>query len=501
MRCVVLMFDSLNRHMLPPYHADTFVHAPNFTRLARHTATFDRSFVCSMPCMPARRDFHTGRPNFLHRSWGPLEPFDDSVPQMLDRAGVHTHLATDHQHYFEDGGATYHQRYSTWEFFRGQEGDKWKGQVAPEPADPKAVGRNADDRGMHAQDRVNRRFIRRERDFPQSQTIAAGLDFIERNAGEHNWLAHIETFDPHEPFYAPQRYRDLYAEHFHHYEGPQCDWPNYGPADQPPELVEHMRYEYAALTSFCDAKLGEVLDTFDRLDLWKDTALVVWTDHGFLLGEKDCWAKMWMPMWNEVVHTPLFMWDPRHPEAAGTRRSALVQPSIDLPPTLLRMFGQEPTDDMLGHDLGPVLADDRGVREAAIYGIHGGQINVTDGRWVYMKASADEAGLPLYDYTLMPTRMRSRFSVEEVQRLEGFAEPFSFTKGCPTMKFGCNGYFGRHELLWRDLLYDLSDDPEQIGPLDNPQQERRMRDHLARLMAECDAPREQYERVGLPGPS
>lgn len=97
MRAVMVMFDSLNRHLLQTYGCD-WTHTPNFQRLARRAATFDTSYVCSMPCMPARRDLHTGRPNFLHRAWGPVEPFDDSMPQRLREAGVHTHLATDHYH-------------------------------------------------------------------------------------------------------------------------------------------------------------------------------------------------------------------------------------------------------------------------------------------------------------------------------------------------------------------------------------------------------------------
>ena len=79
--------------------------------------------------MPARREMHTGRHNFLHRSWGPLEPFDDSMPELCHTAGVHSHKVTDHHHYWEDGGATYHQRFRTHEFVRGQEGDWWKGDV------------------------------------------------------------------------------------------------------------------------------------------------------------------------------------------------------------------------------------------------------------------------------------------------------------------------------------------------------------------------------------
>ena len=125
MKAIMVMYDSLNRHMLAPYGCD-WTHTENFRRLARHTVTFDNCWVGSMPCMPARRELHTGRYNFLHRSWGPLEPFDDSMPQILKEAGIHTHLISDHYHYWEDGGATYHQRYSTWECVRGQEGDNWQ---------------------------------------------------------------------------------------------------------------------------------------------------------------------------------------------------------------------------------------------------------------------------------------------------------------------------------------------------------------------------------------
>jgi hypothetical protein len=128
MKAIMVMFDSLNRRMLPPYGC-AWVHAPNFSRLAQRTVTFDRAYVGSMPCMPARREIHTGRYNFLHRSWGPLEPFDDSMPAILSAHGVYSHLVSDHYHYWEEGGCNYHTRYASWEISRGQEGDAWKGDV------------------------------------------------------------------------------------------------------------------------------------------------------------------------------------------------------------------------------------------------------------------------------------------------------------------------------------------------------------------------------------
>lgn len=502
MKCVMVMFDSLNRHLLPPYGCD-WTHAPNFARLAQRTVTFDKSYVCSMPCMPARRDLHTGRPNFLHRSWGPLEPFDDSMPEILKRAGVYTHLATDHYHYFEDGGATYHNRYSSYEFFRGQEGDLWKGQVDDPKLPENALGRHAQKDLYSRQDVINRSFMREEAEHPQPQTFSAGLDFIRRNADADNWFLQIETFDPHEPFFSGRHYKDRYPYdprrmHF--------DWPAYRMVTEPPEAVEHIRYEYAALLSQCDAYLGDVLDLMDEKNLWDDTMLIVWTDHGFLLGEHDSWAKIWMPFYEEVAHTPFFVWDPRSGKK-GERRQSLVQPSIDLGPTLLDYFGVEGTADMLGRPLTGVIESDSPVREAAIFGVHGGQVNVTDGRYVYMRARARDDNAPLFNYTHMPTVMRGYLSLDRLREMQ-VAPPFSFTKNCPTMRIPAQASAAPAAAARREsgdaphtgqtLLWDVESDPRQEKPLEDAAAvEQAMTAHLTRLMQECDAPAEQFERLGL----
>ena len=103
MKAVMLMFDSLNREMLEPYGC-SWTKTPNFKRLAERSVRFTQCYAGSLPCMPARRELHTGRYNFLHRSWGPVEPYDDSMPQILKNNRVYTHLISDHVHYWEDGG-------------------------------------------------------------------------------------------------------------------------------------------------------------------------------------------------------------------------------------------------------------------------------------------------------------------------------------------------------------------------------------------------------------
>jgi arylsulfatase A-like enzyme len=229
--------------------------------------------------------------------------------------------------------------------------------------------------------------------------------------------------------------------------------------------------------------------------MWRDTMLIVNTDHGFLLGERGWWAKSVMPWYNELVRLPFFQWDPRTGER-GTRRGALAQ-TIDLAPTLLRFFGLEPSADVQGHDLAEVLAEDRPVRDGALFGVHGGHVNVTDGRYVYMRAPADAANAPLDEYTLMPTHMRSRFGVGELTDWEP-AEPFTFTKGVRTMRMPAAAARWNNPWQHGTLLFDLATDPGQEHPLADDDLELRMLRLLARLMHDNEAPASQFERLGIP---
>lgn len=484
----MVMFDSLNRRLLPPYGCQ-WVQAPNFKRLAERTVMFENAYIASAPCMPARRDMHTGRNNFLHRSWSPIEPFDDSMPEILKRKGVYTHLTSDHYHYWEDGGCTYHTRYSSWEISRGQEGDPWKGEVR-DPLIPDHVPTIREGTNPWRQDWVNRKHLTKEEDRPQTRTFDQGLEFINTNHRVDNWFLQIETFDPHEPYFVLQKYLDLYK---HEYKGQHFDWPNYDLVRETPEEVEHCRILNAALISQCDASLGRVLDLMDELDLWKDTMLIVNTDHGFLLGEHDWWAKMFQPVYNEIAHIPLFIWDPRL-KKSNVKRKSLVQ-TIDLAPTLLEYFGVPRPKDMLGRPLKETLDSDQPVRQAGLFGVHGGHVNITDGRYVYMRGPADPHNQPLYDYTLMPTHMDHLFRVQELQSIE-LAEPFTFTKGCRTMKIAARPAINPY--IYGSLLFDLETDPGQENPIDDPEIETRLIRMMVDLMKENDAPPEQFERLGIP---
>ncbi len=488
MKAVMLMFDTLTRNYLPNYGCDVTI-MPNFKRLAERTVTFDEFYGGSMPCMPARREMHTGKYNFLHRGWGPLEPFDNSCIAELVKNGVYCHLATDHSHYFEDGGCTYHGRYSTWEGFRGQEGDRW---VPQGEADLSLNTNKLNKKNLSAiQHLANRTRIVEEKDMPSVQTVSAGLDFLDHYYDKDNWFVQIECFDPHEPFYVPDTYRKLY----------ECcestdafNFPAYTAVGDKytDEDIRNLRKEYCALLSMCDAQLGRVLDKMSKLDLWKDTMLIVNTDHGFFLGEHDYIGKNFPPMFDEVIHTPFFLHDPRYAEHDGERRSALCQ-TVDIVPTLMNYFGVTPFENMDGKDLCPVMESDAKIHEGILFGVHGGQVDVYDGRYCYMKNPVAEN--KVYNMTMMPTNMRGYFAREELAQTE-LVDGGSYSNGLPVMQIPAFHATGSIFPL-PEALYDKKEDPQQLHPIDDEEIRKQMDDLLEKLMKETGAPSWQFERMGF----
>lgn len=488
MRAVMLMFDTLARDFLST-SGNEWIHTPNFDRLKEKTVTFDNFYGGSMPCMPARRELHTGRYNFMHRMWGQLEVFDYSVFDVLQKNGIYCHLVTDHSHYFEDGGATYHNRYSTWEGFRGQEGDRWVPRKLGEhhgPLNP------LNKQGISVEQHyANRTRQVTEEEMSSVQTIKAGLEFLEAYQEEDNWFLQIECFDPHEPFYVPETYRKLYAENPP--ESPYF-WPKYGRVteDVSAEDLVELQKEYAALISMCDHHLGKVLHFIEEHHMWEDTLIIVNTDHGFLLGEHDWLGKNVAPMYEEVIHLPFFI---SYPDSqAGTSTQALSQ-TIDIPATLLDYFEIENTLDMDGKSLLPVIRKEtEELHDWIIFGTNGGHVSVSNGRYVYMRASVRADNGPVTIQTLDYSQMRGFLPKKALDTLR--LKPGNrFTNQYPYTEIETTTYIDSYSI--GHLLFDLAEDPKQEHPLENPQLEKEMMEKLVQMMQKIEAPHSEYLRLGL----
>ncbi|SNS85225.1 sulfatase [Tropicimonas sediminicola] len=517
MRTIFVMFDSLNREALEAY-GGTAIRTPNFQRLADRAVTFDNHYCGSMPCMPARRDIHTGRLNFMHRPWGPLEPFDNSFARSMGEAGIYSHLVTDHMHYIENGGTGYCTQFESWEVVRGQEHDTAKALVQPPldalaaqfdprhypldklPSDRPATLQTSDiiawRRMRHA---VNTLFVKEEEDFPTPRVFASALEFLEMNKASTDFFLQIESFDPHEPFCAPERFHKEYATGRN---GGVLDWPSYEKATDSPEDMAEIRANYAASVAECDYYLGRLLDWMDDNDAWGDTCLIVTTDHGFLLGEHEWWGKNKMPYYEEISHIPLLVWHPECADMGGERRRAVTQ-TPDLAATFLDLFGLPTPDEATGQSLLPAL---RGEREddyrSVIFGMFAGPIGIADGSHVYYHypVKADGEGFNLY--TLAPSHMVRMFNAEELAQAE-LVEGFDFTHGAPVLRVPMapdNGEAGLEAVRNRPdriQLFDLAADPGQKTPIEDAEVLARLRAEIAVHMKRHDAPSEIFDLYGL----
>jgi arylsulfatase A-like enzyme len=495
---VVVLLDSLNRHLLGAYGSAEFA-TPNLDRLAARSLRFDRHVVGSLPCMPARHDILCGALDFLWRPWGSVELWEDAITRHLRTAGVTTMLVTDHPHLFETGGENYHTDFSAWAYVRGHENDPWRTRADPSwvgaPAVP-AVRR----RGHWYYDDA-RTWFRSEADFPGPRTMAEAARWLDDEAPAHDrFLLFVDEFDPHEPFDTPEPWASMYDPEW---EGPKMIWPPYTKAGVANGVLteregRQLRAAYGGKLTMIDHWFGRILDSLDRQGLWDDTVVIVCTDHGHYLGERDLWGKPASPIFEPMGHIPLLVSWPGAP--AGTTDALTT--SVDLHATLLEVFGVASEHRTHGSSLVPLLTGEAtSVREHALAGIWGREVMITDGTRKYVRApGADNRPLSMFSnrWSTMPLpghglRLPRPDGRAWLDRMPGSDVPVirqPFEPGDQIPFWGYGEFEGSH-------LFDVDSDPLEEHDLIGTPVETELTDLLRAALVEVEAPKEQLERLGI----
>lgn len=508
MKTIFILADSTNRRFLSMYGASHPARTPNLERLARRGTVFDNHWCGSAPCMPARRDIMTGRLNFLEKPWGGIEPFDQTLAGLLKTKNVFTHMVTDHYLYLYQGGENYWNDFTSSEIVRGQEFDPLHMPACKEGVVTQR--RPEGYKGIYSREHEeNFKCFASEEEYPSPVTMTKAADWLEHNADADNFMLWVEGFDPHEPFDVPQKYIDLYREEDgDDYAGMPCYWPEYRKNIFTDQETRHLNVRYKALLTMTDHYIGKILDVLDRRNLWEDTMVIFTTDHGYMLGEHGYMAKNYMPAYNEVFHIPLIVC---HPQTKAGRFGGLTQ-NIDLFPTILGQFGVDMTQlhyPIHGRDLMPALRGETdAVRDGILYGYFGKSVNYTDGKYTYLRAAKDESNRPLNVYTAMPTTLRQYYGVgcirpEDYGKIQlghlAFTDypVFRFPADIIEFKNPSQEYSRRSEHNAKSCLYDLERDYEQEHPVLDDALEAEYAAKLKACMEACQAPMEQFERLGL----
>jgi arylsulfatase A-like enzyme len=496
---IVLLLDSLNRHMLGAYGGREFA-TPNLDRLAARSVRFTKHYSASLPCMPARHDILCGAWDFLWRPWGSVELWEDAITYPLRQAGVVSQLISDHPHLFETGGENYHVDFTAWDYQRGHEGDAWKTKADPSWAGSPHIGFQ-----RHMPYDNSRGYFKTEADFPGPRTMAAAADWLDDNAGAHDrFFLFVDEFDPHEPFDTPDSYIDRYLPER---EGPPLIWPPYGVGLVKRGVMKQgearqIRARYGAKLTMIDHWLGKVLDRIDAKNLWDDTIVILCTDHGHYLGEKDVWGKPAVPMYETLGHIPFLI------AAPGLKPGVndALTTSVDIFATLADLFGigDKVRQRTHGKSLLPLLSGEAtSVRDWLLAGVWGREVHLIDGQHKYARAPV-AANRPLGAWSNRWSTMPTHFLTREqemplpddrarLDRMPGAKVPVirqTWDESDPVPFWAGQRFSGNH-------LYDLSNDPAEDNNLAGSGIEKDFAALLREAMKSIDAPEEQFVRLGL----
>ncbi len=136
---------------------------------------------------------------------------------------------------------------------------------------------------------------------------------------------------------------------------------------------------YLACTSFIDAQVGRLLDALDASPSANDTLIVLWSDHGWHLGEKQHWGK-WTG-WQRSTHVPLIIAPPRGKGPVGVRCAQVVS-LLDLYPTLIELCDLPQVNGLAGQSLVPLMNDpEQTTNRVVLTTFDRGNYSVTGARW------------------------------------------------------------------------------------------------------------------------
>lgn len=339
---------------------------PNMDRLASRATMFTRAY-CSAPlCHPSRIATMTGiRPHnsavyTAQNGWRDLIPDAVHLADHFRRSGYETLAA----------GKVYHYTQAF-----GDPGESWLWDaMIPPPPPPHRWALDGPLNGIPDTgpfDWGSPPGVA-ERDYADSKVVDWCLDQLSRPHAKPFFLA-CGLFKPHLPWYAPRRFFDLFPS-------ASVVLPETIPddlEDVPPlgvEMVdrfsktehvsEHGIWDdavaaYLAAVAFADSLVGRLLDGLEASAHAGSTIVVLWSDHGYHLGEKLHWEKN--ALWEEATRVPLMV---RVPEplggpgsAPGGRVCERTVELVDLFPTLADLCGLEALDQFDGRSLAPLLDD------------------------------------------------------------------------------------------------------------------------------------------------
>ncbi|WP_316811836.1 sulfatase [Pedobacter heparinus] len=388
------------------------VKSPNIDKLAASGVLFSQAYCQQAVCSPSRTSLMTGRRPNTTKVWDLKTHFRSTIPdvvtlpQYFKNNGYHT----------QSIGKIYHDPASA------QDSLSWS--VPEILAVTKREGKYvlpANLQKNSAKAAATEMADVSDNAYIDGQVADQAVDVLKKNKDKPFFLA-VGFRRPHLPFSAPKKYWDMYDR-----ENISLPVQKTLPKNIPPyaahkseelrgytdigfnqlitdDKTRELLHGYYAAVSYTDAQIGKVLAELERLNLTKNTIIVLWSDHGFHLGEKGLWAKS--TNYELDTRVPLIIAAPGKKQRV--KSNGLVE-LVDLYPTLADLGGFQIPDGLEGTSLVPLLDKPNQPWKSAVF-------SQFPRPWIY-KSAPDLMG-----YTMRTDRYRyvewRDFKTAEVKAIE-----------------------------------------------------------------------------------
>ena len=417
---LVIVLDSL-RYDYVGANGNRWIRTPNIDALARESLRFTRAFPEAMPTVPARRSFLTSRRVYPWTRWKPTRNLPNSPGwtglgwdettwlRAIRRHGYWTGYVTDNPFLgFAPSWAPLRKSVDRFLPIAGQVGARRPAATISTTTARRWLPRDMQTahyiRGMR-QHLANLAGAQDEREQCCARVFTHALDVLAtaRRAGRPFALV-IDSFDPHEPWVPVRKYRKLYGDD--DYRGNEPANVRYRPARYlTAQERRRLPQLYAAAVTQTDAWLGRFLDRFYDAGLADETAIVLFSDHGIVLGERGWTGKPALELHPELIQVPFFLRSPER-RRAGKSTAYFASPH-DVGPTLLAMTETPRPSAMDGVDLSPLLSGAAPrVKRPWWFGGYANHWYYRDDRWAFI-ADGNNRGRELFDLRKDPAEVNN----------------------------------------------------------------------------------------------
>jgi arylsulfatase A-like enzyme len=384
------------------------IKTPHIDGLAKRGVLFRNAHCQSPLCNSSRTSLMTGlRPSTtgvygLAPWFRQLDKFKDleSLPQYLSKHGYRT--------------------YSTGKIYHGGYGRRRTDREFDVLGPPPGVGVRPKEKLVKSTPNPHPLvdwgvFPHRDQDKGDWRVASWAVDELDKKPTEPFFLS-VGFFLPHVPCYATQKWFDLYPEETlqlpPYLKGDRKDTPRFSwymhwklPEPRLDYLQEAGEWKnlvrsYLACTSFVDSQVGRVLAALEKNGFADNTIVVLWSDHGWHLGEKRITGKN--SLWDRSTRVPLIFAGP------GVGGGVSMQPAelLDIYPTLIDLCGLPAKSGLEGHSLSPQLEDPAAKREFPAITTHNHDNHgVRSENWRYIRYA--DGSEELYDMRSDPNEWKN----------------------------------------------------------------------------------------------